>query len=440
MDSLDLRHIADTVSPPRMAEGRFVMVCLVVGLLAGAGAWLLKHLISLMERLATHGLSPDALPWRYLWLPIVGTVIAALLQRYVLHQQLDHGTDRILSDLQAHRYYLRKTTMISPIICATFTLGLGGSAGSEGPIAYAAAAIGSNIGRWFRCPPQLVATLVAIGGGAGIAGIFKAPLGGFFFAIEVLSLSYSSLSLIGLATACLTAGMTAYTLSGFTPDAVFSDVPAFDPALLLWALPLGIFCGLYSCYYSGLMAYLTRRYRSIGHQWVKWLIAGASIGLMVFTFPSLYGEGYGVIGDILAGNGREALSEGSFVAQLGIKSPVVLLLLLAGATALLKSAASAATNDGGGVAGDFAPTIFAGAIVGYFFAVIATMALGIDVSLIALVFMAMGGVMAGAVRAPFMAMFIVVEMTGAWSLFLPLIITSAISYATVRFLSSRFAV
>lgn len=422
---------------PARKETTFIAVCFLTGLLSGTGAFLLKRFTALISRIATDGLQPDALPWRFLWLPVVGFTLAALFQRYVMHQQLDHGTKRINEALQSRNYNLPWTTMFSPIIGASLTLGFGGSAGSEGPIAYASAAMGSNIGRWFRMTPAQLTALVAIGGGAGIAGIFKAPVGGFFFAVEVLVISLSTVSLIGLATACITAGMTAYALSGFTPEVVFSHVPDFNPQLLLWALPLGLVCGVYSVYYTFLIRKIYRASVSIKKPLAKWIISGLLIGLMIFMLPSLYGEGYQVIGKILDGNGVDALTFGSILGHIGGLTPIATLLLMTGAAALLKSPASAITNDGGGVAGNFAPTIFAGAIVGFFFAAIATMVFGLDVSLAALVFMAMGGVMAGAVRAPIMAMFIVVEITGAYGLFLPLILTSAISFGVVKLFALR---
>ncbi len=442
MQAENTTHIIDKTdsaaeSPRR--EAIFIAVCFLTGLMAGTGAFLLKRFTAIISRIATDGLGPDAIPWRFLWLPVVGFVLAALFQRYVVRQQLDHGTKRINDALLARNYSLPWSTMFSPIIGASLTLGFGGSAGSEGPIAYASAAMGSNLGRWFRLTPAQLTALVAIGGGAGIAGIFKAPVGGFFFAVEVLLISLSTVSLIGLATACITSGMTAYTLSGFTPDVVFRHIPDFDPHLLVWALPLGLVCGLYSVYYTFLIRKIYTASRNVTHPVAKWIASGVLIGLMIFTLPSLYGEGYQVIAKILDGNGIDALTFGSILGHIGGMTPLVTLLLLTAAAGLLKSPASAITNDGGGVAGNFAPTIFAGAIVGFFFAAIATMVLGMDVSLAALVFMAMGGVMAGAVRAPIMAMFIVVEMTGAYALFLPLILTSAISFGVVRLCALRSA-
>lgn len=246
----------------------------------------------------------------------------------------------------------------------------------------------------------------------------------------------SALCLIGLATACIAAGLTAYILSGFTPGIMFPDIPPFDPWMMAWAVPLGLTCGLYSIYYAGVMRRLTAAYRAVGRPWVRWVLAGGVIALSVFLFPALFGEGYQVIADLLAREGGEALTFGNIGIHGWIDhlSPGAYLVAVATGAALFKAAASASTNSGGGVAGNFAPTIFAGAVVGFGFATLSTAILGLEASVPALVLMAMGGVMAGAVRAPVMAIFLVAEMSGALTLFLPLAITCAVSYLVVRWL------
>lgn len=418
-------------------DASFLVLCFLVGLLAGTAAFILKRLTAFISHMVTSGLTPEQIPWRFLWLPVAGIILAGLFQRYIVRRPLDHGTDRINYALRSRNYYLPQSTVFSPIIGASLTLGFGGSAGLEGPVAYASSAIGSSVGRFFHVPYQMVSVLVAIGGAAGIAGIFKSPMGGLFFALEVLLVQASAKNVVRLAVACITAGMTAFALSGFTHDIELRTIPDFNPQLLLWAIPVGIVCGFYSAYYSGLMAHITALFHKIRHPFAKWIIAGCSISVMVFSLPSLFGEGYQVVADILNGTGADALTFGSVLGKIKGMSPMIMLLIITAMVALLKSPASAATNDGGGVAGDFAPTIFAGAIVGFFLATVATTVLGFNVSVPAMVFMAMGGVMAGAVRAPLMAMFIVAESTGAYSLFLPLAITSAISFVIVWVLTLR---
>lgn len=431
------KHILFTLRHATGNGAIFVIACFIVGLMAGGSAFFLKRLTAAISRIVTDGLAPEALPWRFLWMPLVGIILAGCYQQYILHRSLDHGTDRINQALKSRQLYMPLSTMISPVIGASITLGMGGSAGSEGPIAYAGAAIGSNVGRWFRMSTTTMAALVAIGAGAGIAGVFKAPIGGFFFTIEVLLVSLSTISVIGLATGCITAGLVCYALSGFSPDIIFSDIPDFSTDFIIWAIPVGVISGLYSVYYSSVMNRLMKAYESIKRPWTKWIVSGTAISLLVFTLPSMFGEGYKVIAEILDGTGYDALSFGSILGRIPGLTPLSGLLLLTGAVVVVKAVAAASTNSGGGVAGDFAPTIFAGAVLGYLIAIISTMMLDFDVSRHAVVFMAMGGVMAGSVRAPFMAIFLVVEMTGAYNLFLPLVVSSVISYLIVRLVTLR---
>lgn len=409
----------------------FVIACLFLGLAAGAGAFILKRATAMISNVATSGMAADALPWRLLVIPLAGIVIAGVFQKYILHHDIDHGTDRINEALTSRKLLLPASTIFTPIIGASVTLGLGGSAGSEGPIAYAGAAIGSRLAHFLRLSPARMAALVAIGAGAGIAGIFKAPIGGFFFVAEVLTLGLNTLTVVGLATACVAAGVTAYTLSGFTPDVAFSSIPPFEPRMLLWAIPLGLICGVYSLYYSTMMKSITRFNESLRRPWVKWVLSGATLSIILFILPSLYGEGYNVIAALLDGSGLNAISYATILRNIHGLSPQIMAIIICGAIVLAKAVGAAATNSGGGVAGDFAPTIFAGAAVGFLFASAAALILPVDVPVSSLVLMAMGGVMAGSVRAPLMAMFIVAEMTGAMSLFMPLAVTAALSYLVV---------
>lgn len=409
----------------------FVIASLLLGIAAGAGAFVLKRATALISSWATAGMGADTIPWRLLILPLAGIVIVGAFQHFILRRGVDHGTDRINDALTSRHLLLPRSTIISPILGASVTLGLGGSAGSEGPIAYAGAAMGSRLAHFLRLSPAHMAALVAIGAGAGIAGIFKAPIGGFFFVAEVLLLGLTTLTVVGLATACVAAGITAYTLGGFTPDVSFNLIPAFEPRMLLWALPLGIICGGYSLYYSAMMRGITRVNNSIRHPWVKWLLAGTALSGCVFLLPALYGEGYTVVADLLNGSGRQAISYATILRHIHGLTPEIIAIIICAAIVVAKPIGSATTNSGGGVAGDFAPTIFAGAAVGFLFASVAALILSADIPVSALVLMAMGGVMAGAVRAPLMAMFIVAEMTGAMALFMPLALTSAISYLVV---------
>ncbi|MCM1029446.1 MAG: chloride channel protein [Pseudoflavonifractor sp.] len=431
------RHSLFTLRQESGEGSVFVGICLCLGIAAGTGAFALKKITAWVSFMATLGLAPDSPPWRLLILPLAGIILAGVFQHYILRNEIDHGTDRINEALVSRKLLMPFSTTFSPIIGAAITLGLGGSAGSEGPIAYAGSAMGSRLAHFLRMPPERMAALVAIGAGAGIAGIFKAPIGGFLFVAEVLAFSFNTISVVGLATACVAAGVTAYTLSGFTPDIVFAIVPPFTPSMLLWALPLGVVSGFYSAYYSSLMNRITHLLEHL-HHWPKWIISGSLLALLLFFLPALYGEGYQVIASLLGGSGPQSIAHLSLLGHLlhGL-SPVASAVVISGAIAAVKVIGAAVTNSGGGVAGDFAPTIFAGAIVGFCFAGCTALIAPAQIPAAALVFMGMGGVMSGAVRAPLMAMFLVAEMTGAFTLFMPMAITSAISYLIVAALDHK---
>ena len=409
----------------------FVLICFVMGVVIGCAAWLLKYMIAGISHALTGYLAPQVLPWTFFFVPVLAIMIVGAAQKYILHHRIDRSTDRINDALVKRQLDIPLSTVFSPMMLASITLGAGGSAGAEGPIAYSGAAMGSNLARMLKLGSKAAYALVAIGAGAGIAGIFKAPVGGMLFTIEILSFSFNTLSVVGLVVACLASGLIATVVDGFTPDMLYLNPPQFEVSLIAWAVPLGIVCGTYSYFYAAVVTRLGNVYRSIDRPWVRWLSSGSALAVMLFVVPSFYGEGYNVVSAILSGHGAEALTFSTVLRHLPSLSPWVAMIVMATAIVLFKPAAVASTNSGGGIAGDFAPTLFAGAGLGFLFAAVAVAAMGADVAQGALVFMAMGGVMAGSVKAPVMAMFIVSEMSAVFTLFIPLAVTCVISYLVV---------
>ena len=405
-----------------------------VGLLAGTAAWGLKRMIGAVSHLMTDHLSALHANWAFLLLPVIGILLAAVFQRYVLHREIYHGVDRLNRGLKTGKNRIPLSLTVTPMIASTFTLGFGGSAGSEGPIAYTGAAIGSNVGKILGMSPTMMKVMVACGASAGIAGIFKAPIGGAFFALECLAVEMVSVSIIALMIASVTAGLMAYVLSGCTPDIYFTCVTAFDMHWLPWVGALGVFCGLYSVYYQKIMVRMQAFYAAMRNHWLKNLLAGGIIGAAVFLFPALYGEGYGFISSMLADK-TDAITPFSLFA--GDSADTTLVLLMLGGMMLVKAFATSAATSGGGVAGDFAPSLFAGCITGYFFAVSVNALFGLALPESYFAFFGMGAVMAATQRAPFMAIFLTVEMGAAFPLLLPVVIVSTVSYFTLRLLWPR---
>lgn len=418
----------------RMGEDVWIIIlAMVAGCLIGGAAWGLKRLIALVSRLSV-GCADHFGWWTMLLLPLVGILLTGIFQRYILHREIYHGVDRLQDDFARGQSRLPVVLTFSPVLACALTLGFGGSAGSEGPIAYAGSAIGNNVGHLFGATDRGLRAMMAIGAGAGIAGIFKAPVGGALFTLECLGIGSGPLTAIALFAGCVCAGLTALALSGFTPDIAVDTLAPFDWHLTLPLLALALFCGIYSAYYSRIMARMTSWFEGMRSPWRRNIVSGLIVGALLFIFPALFGEGYGVVGGIINGHPEAAVFRSPLaLPALGLDPGVTLLAVCFGVMAV-KAFATSATNSGGGVAGDFAPTLFAGAVCGYFFARMAGVLFGIDLPTGEFAVYGMAAVMAGAVKAPLMAMFIVTEMTATPSALLPAAIAAAVSYVVASIL------
>ena len=396
----------------------------IVGIITGAGAFVLKTCIGAITKFLTASYQAAAPNWQFLVIPVAGILITGIFVRYILRIDITHGTSKLISALRHHIYRLSSKIIYGPIIGASITLGFGGSAGAEGPIAYVGGAVGSQIGHLARLSPNLMKIMVACGGGAGIAGIFQSPLGGFLFTLEVLKVELNTTAVMGVLTAAMAGGLTAYACAGFTPDIAFEGIHTFNSSLTLWYVVLGLACGVYSLYYSKIMASMQMVFDAISSPWLRNLSGGVILAAAIFFFPALYGEGYGIIAKMLAGD-TQALYGGSLITGWSLG-------LMLGIIVLIKCFAVSASNSAGGVAGDFAPTLFAGCMVGLLFVTLINPALPSQLPVTDFAFLAMAGCMAGIVRAPFMAVFITVEMTGCYPMLLPVVIVAAMSFGVVR--------
>lgn len=430
---LKLHHIGRNVrswSRHHIPRKAFVFILgTVIGIIVGAGAFLLKKMVGFVSRLLTSTLHADSGNWILLLIPIAGIILTGIICRYLLHDHLSNGVTQLMRELKQKIFRLRGSRTYSFLVASTVTLGFGGSAGSEGPIANTGAAIGSNLASHFKMPPELVRIMIGCGAAAGIAGIFKSPMGGALFTIEVLRMEMTTISIILLLVTSVTAAMTAYLLSGGTIDLAFTHPMAFDFDLIPWVILLGVFCGFYSLYYS----YFTKKTAQLLHHftnpWVKNCIGGVILSSLIFLFPSLYGEGYEAIGKILDGEKYTLLNDSVFFT--GFHDQWGLIIVAAG-TLAAKCFATSATNHGGGVSGDFAPILFAGCIAGFLFASLLNQLFGLHIPTGLFAYFGMAGVMAGAIRAPLMAIFLTCEMSAGYQFFFPLMIAGAISFGIVR--------
>lgn len=418
--------------PHSSEKVRLFVLAVIIGTVTGSAAALLKIIISYIVSKVSPLVFSGSLIW--MWLPLAGILLTVFYQRYILRDRISHGIDKLVDDLADRRYLLSPRLTYGPIIASSLTLGFGGSAGSEGPIAYTGAAIGSNVGRICGVSPQTLYLLIGCGAGAGIAGIFKAPIGGALFTLEVLGMAFTTVSVIALLAASISAALSAYVLSGFTLDIAWYHNINFEPTILLWTIALGVFCGLYSVYYSMVMQRMRKFYESFRSRWLEGLVSGAVLAVLLFIFPSLYSEGYDVIGKVINVNWNAPFA-GSRVTDF-VSGDTALLFVLGGIL-LAKCFACSASNSGGGVAGDFAPTLFAGAVAGLFFALMVNHFFEMNLPPQVFAYIGMAGVMAGVIRAPLMALFLTAEMCNGFNFLLPLVAVTLISYGIVMLVTRR---
>lgn len=406
----------------------FLIVAGAVGFLCGICAWLMKLAIKRITLGLDSMVEMSGFNWPLLIYPLAGIMLTGIICRYVFGYSPAHGTAKLIRRLKGNDLDMQPSMMISSMITSAVTLGFGGSAGGEGPIALTGAAVGSNISRKLGLSPQQLRMIVGCGAAAGISAIFKSPIGGALYALEVLRMEFTATAIMGLLVAVIIASLTAYTLSGFTFDISMDQSIPFTPDWLPWLTVLGVFCGIYALYYKFFMNLLGSRLSGIKNAWIKNVVGGSILAVSVALCPSLYGEGYDIIGPVINGDFHDILHYSIWEGYLGIDT----LILVSGLTLALKTFACAATNYGGGVAGAFAPTLFAGCMAGLFFALAINSAFGADVKVAHFAFFGMAGAMAGIIRAPLMAIFLVCEMSGTFGYFMPVAWCVAVSTATVR--------
>lgn len=406
-----------------------VFLAFITGILAGLFAYLIKLGVDFLTRLFFNSFSIGSSNYQFLFFPTIGILLAYAFQRYVAKQDLGNGTDQISDRLNKKKYYFKPGSALSAVIGATLTLGFGGSAGDEGPSAFSGAAAGNQVGKIFKVNPDTMRLLVACGAGAGIAAIFKAPIGGVLFTLEVLGVELTTLSVIALITSCLVAALTTYVLIGCTPDITMLYQNTLSNDNILYIGLFGLFCGLYSLYYRFTGNQCANILGKFKNNWMKSLIAGTIISIMLFLFPSLYGPGYYSLNEIINLRGAQIAQFSLFAGMADVKSVIVLMAL---GIILCKGIATYATNYGNGVAGEFAPALFAGGFVGFFYASGLNLLFGLDLSVSNFVYLGMAGALAGIIRAPLMAIFLTAEMTCTFDFLLPATIVSFLSYGLVH--------
>lgn len=412
-------------------ERNFVLLlALIVGIICGIAAQLLKFLIHLISHSLTSHFSNTTENYLYLVYPLAGIILTVLFVKYVVKDNISHGVTKVLYSISRRKSRLKFRNTYASLISSSITIGFGGSVGAEGPIVYTGAAVGSNIGQALRMSPKILMILVGCGAAAGIAGIFRAPIAGMLFTLEVLMIDLTGLTVMPLLLSSIAGATVAYILEGYSAEFFFSQSEPFVTGQIPWTIGLGAVCGLISFYFTKVMFMMETFFKKLHRQWLKIIVGGSLIACLVFVFPPLYGEGYGAINDLLNGNVSAVVNGTFFYVD---RDNVLFLILFISAITLMKAFATSATNGAGGVGGTFAPSLFVGALTGFLFAfIINNLDIGITLSQKNFTLMGMAGVMSGVMHAPLMAIFLTAEMTGGYNLFLPLLIVSALAYFTIQ--------
>ena len=419
-----------------------LLLSFFVGAFSALAAALLKTFIHFIQQQVEGHLIADERTWWYLITPVIGITLAALFVKYIVRDDISHGITKILYAISQRKSIIKAHNMWSSIVGSGLTIGFGGSVGAEAPIVLTGAAIGSNLAKAFRLDQKTMMLMIGCGAAGAIGGIFKAPIAGLVFTLEVLMMDLTMTSVAPLLISSVTATAISYILTGVEPMFPLDVAEPFLVQRIPWYLILGIICGLVSLYFTrgmnGLERWMKTHIRSIG---AKIIAGGLTLSILIFLFPPLYGEGYDTIRQLINGDSLSALLNSplekylvptQFYAGLSTLNTQLIILVYFLSIILLKIVASVATNGGGGVGGIFAPSLFMGAIVGFVTARVMNMS-GLVVPETSFALVGMAGLMSGVMHAPLTGIFLIAELTGGYHLFMPLMIVSVISYVTIMF-------
>ncbi|MCB2221292.1 MAG: chloride channel protein [Bacteroidetes bacterium] len=415
----------------RISTSQFILILsLVVGLLSGLAAVILKNLVHYTFYLISKGFQFEKENFLYLALPLAGITITVLFTKYILRKNIGHGVSRILYAISRKNGIMELHHTYSSMIGSTFTVAFGGSVGLEAPIVLTGSAIGSNLGKLFRLNRKTLTILIGCGAAGAIAGIFKSPIAAIVFAIEVLMIDLTLSSLIPLLISAVTGASVAFFLSGSRILFSFDVTDPFFLRHIPYFIILGIFTGLVSVYFTRMTVYIEGLFNRIKSTLQKLLIGGIILGILIFVFPSLFGEGYEILQEVLSGRDKDLINEGLFFM---LKDQTWFLLLIMFMILIFKAVATSVTNGSGGIGGIFAPSLFMGGIAGYLAAKLLNLIPGVMVSEPNFALVGMAGVMSGVMHAPLTGIFLIAEITGGYALLTPLIITATISYLTIKY-------
>lgn len=424
----------------RLSDRQLMMVlAVVVGIAAGLGTYIFEVLLHFIREGLVNWFRVERAQFLYLIYPAIGIILATLFVKYIVKDNISEGVTRVLYAMSRTNSRIRGHNCWTSVVGGATTIGFGGSVGPEAPIVLTGAAIGSNIGKLARLNYKNVTLLLCCGAGAALAAIFKAPITGVVFVLEILMLDITIGSVTPLLIASLSATTLAIMLRGFDPilPVTLSISDKFELAQIPMFIILGVLCGLMSFYFTSVNTAVGRFFRRFDSQYKKWAVGGVLIGVLIFIFPPLYGEGYEAMTALMRGEPQSLFDKSLFFRFSSIEWVVILFVI---ATMLFKVVAMAATNSAGGVGGTFAPSLFVGSFIGALTALVFNMifrwaGFEMQLSIVSFTLVGMAGVMAGVMNAPLTSIFLIAELSNGYELFIPLMITASISFAVDYYLN-----
>ena len=406
-----------------------IFLSIIVGIVAGFAAVIIKNSVHLIQDLLTNDFSSHYHNYMYFAYPAIGVLLVLVFTKFILHRNVGHGIPTTLYAISKNNGMIKRHNMFSSIITSAFTVGFGGSVGLEGPTVATGAAWGSNISKFFRLNYRQVLLLLACAGAGAMSAIFKAPIAAIVFVLEVIMLDLTLASLLPLLFASVSAVITSYLFLGMDVLYPIEITETFSINDIPYYIVLGILAGLVSTYFTRIYKVIQRWFDKQKNSFYKWAIGGAVLGILIFLFPSLYGEGYAAINGCLHGNNDHLFNNSLFYS---LQDNMIWVFVIFIFVILLKAVATSVTFGAGGVGGIFAPTLFIGANTGLLFATVLSYLGFENVSNSNLALVGMGGLIAGVLHSPLTAIFLIAETTGGYGLIMPLMIGASIAFATTR--------
>jgi len=405
------------------------LLSILIGFFVGMGAVIIKKAVHFTQWLLTKSFSSDLEHYLYFLYPTVGILLAVLYMNYIIRKKVGHGIPAVLYAISKQNGIIKKHNMFSSIFTASFTVGFGGSVGLEGPTVYTGAAIGSYFGQLLKTNYRQLIFYLGFASAAAMAAIFKAPITGIVFALEVIMIDLTMAALIPLLLSSVTAVMTSYIFMGQGALYAIENVDPFLIKDVIWFVFLGVFTGLVSTYFTKVYIKIEGIFSGMKNWYTRLLIGGTILGGLIFLFPSLYGEGYESINAALHGSAEHLFERSIFF---DFKEDVWVVFAMLAIILITKVIATSVTFGAGGIGGIFAPSLFLGTYSGLLFSKVVNHFGLENLSEKNFALVGMAGIISGNLHAPLTAIFLIAELTNGYELFVPLMITAATSYATTK--------